>query len=527
MNPNNFYPPNNIYGPSDLSYNMSQGTDLVNTNNNQQTAYPLTHVYAQNTPYPTTTPYPPNPSPYCQSSTYQPPYIQSSAYNQLPQTTQYEAYNQLSSNPQGAPNNTFYSSQYSSVPYSHANQTLTSTINTQNITSINLSANSSNFHSQTQQYPQFPRVDNTFTASNYCPLTKQYPIAVRNPLMNNQLNNPYPSVAVNQNFIATSSLTSIKSEVFNKPTLVPAIGFNAENDARVLRSSMKGIGTDEKTLIRIICKRTYLQRIAISQAFQNIFNRNLSKDIKSETSSYFRDLLLGLFMEPTEFLAVCAYKSMKGLGTMDRELCDIICTQNNQDMLKIKAHYHKLYSKSLEDDITSDTSGDYRKLLLSLCQAHREPESAIVDYNRAKSDCILLYSAGVGKLGTDESVFIEIMTKKSYSYLRELIKCYKEVYGHDFSDAVESETSGNFCRALKTIVMFTTDPMQFYIYRISKQTCIRELFMRLCVLRAETDLGSIIHKMEEKLKCSIVDYLSFHISGDLSRAILTLLNKKD
>jgi hypothetical protein len=57
---------------------------------------------------------------------------------------------------------------------------------------------------------------------------------------------------------------------------------------------MKGLGTDEKTLIRIFSSRSKEQLRLIAQQFSAIFGRNLQHDVSSETSGNFRKLLIGL-----------------------------------------------------------------------------------------------------------------------------------------------------------------------------------------------------------------------------------------
>jgi hypothetical protein len=63
-----------------------------------------------------------------------------------------------------------------------------------------------------------------------------------------------------------------------------------------------------------------------------------------------------------------------------------------------------VYKKKMEDDVQSDTSGHYRKLLTSLMTASR-PEVNEVDLNLVRSDVEELIKAGIKKWGTDEAKF--------------------------------------------------------------------------------------------------------------------------
>ena len=68
-----------------------------------------------------------------------------------------------------------------------------------------------------------------------------------------------------------------------------------------------------------------------------------------------------------DFFAERLRNAMKGAGTKDRTLIRIMVSRSEVDLLDIRAEYKRMYGKSLYADITGDTSGDYRKILLKLC----------------------------------------------------------------------------------------------------------------------------------------------------------------
>jgi len=57
---------------------------------------------------------------------------------------------------------------------------------------------------------------------------------------------------------------------------------------------------------------------------------------------------------------------MRGLGTNDQTLIRIIVSRSEYDLENIKKTYFKKYGRSLESAVKSETSGDFRKLLLLL-----------------------------------------------------------------------------------------------------------------------------------------------------------------
>jgi annexin A7/11 len=59
----------------------------------------------------------------------------------------------------------------------------------------------------------------------------------------------------------------------NIPTVHPASPFDARGDADALHKAMKGLGTDEKAIINILCHRSSSQRTAINQAYKSGYGK--------------------------------------------------------------------------------------------------------------------------------------------------------------------------------------------------------------------------------------------------------------
>ncbi|XP_062017019.1 uncharacterized protein LOC133733405 [Rosa rugosa] len=69
---------------------------------------------------------------------------------------------------------------------------------------------------------------------------------------------------------------------------------------------------------------------------------------------------------PGRYFAKVVHKAMKGLGTDDSTLLRVIVSRAEIDLQYIKAEYQNKYGKSLGDAVRSETSGNYRDLLLAL-----------------------------------------------------------------------------------------------------------------------------------------------------------------
>ena len=64
--------------------------------------------------------------------------------------------------------------------------------------------------------------------------------------------------------------------------------------ARQLNKCMKGLGTKEKDLIRIIVSRCEIDMGDIKREYQEIFGKSLSKELKKELRGDFEDIVLAL-----------------------------------------------------------------------------------------------------------------------------------------------------------------------------------------------------------------------------------------
>ena len=213
-----------------------------------------------------------------------------------------------------------------------------------------------------------------------------------------------------------------------KGTVVEFSPFDKEKDAQGLRHAMKGFGTNEKEIIGILCRRTNKQRQDIKLSYKQCFGRDLIKDLKSELSGNFEKVMLAIMMPSAEYDAECLRKSVKGMGTDDNALIEILCSRTNEELNDAKAAYKKLFNRDLEADIKSDTSGDYGRLMNQMQNACRDSDSAAVDQNKAKQDAQALYTAGEKKVGTDEETFRRIFATRSWPQLSAMFGQYHQMY---------------------------------------------------------------------------------------------------
>lgn len=129
------------------------------------------------------------------------------------------------------------------------------------------------------------------------------------------------------------------------------------------------------------------------------------------------------------------YRAMRGVGTKDSELVDIFGTRSRRERLTIASVYQSTYGVELAQAVKSETSGDYRDLLLMLLKP--------LDVLLAE----LAHDAVQG-LGTKDLQLIDIITQYSGPEMEALKTTYARLYGKPLAKAVEGDTSGDYQKVL-------------------------------------------------------------------------------
>ncbi|XP_064608779.1 annexin A13-like [Liolophura sinensis] len=309
-------------------------------------------------------------------------------------------------------------------------------------------------------------------------------------------------------------------------TIKAAASFNADTSAQQLDKAIRGWGTNESVIINLLTSHCSKQRLEIKAAYQKSTGKNLEADLKADLGGDFEKAVLAMFLSPAEYDAQELNRAMKRLGTKERILVEILGTRKNAEIAAIKAAYKAAYSVELEADIRSETSGDFRELLLTLCTGSRE-ETKTADAPRADADARRLYSAGEKRLGTDETVFTDILCHRSFHQLKATIEAYKRVAGHEIEQAIESETSGDLKEAYLDIVKIGRNSGQYFAERLHK--CMAgpgtrdQDLMRILVTRSEVDMEEIRLAYKGTYSVTLADAIRGDTSGDYKSLLIAIL----
>ncbi|XP_047990902.1 annexin B10 isoform X2 [Leguminivora glycinivorella] len=316
-----------------------------------------------------------------------------------------------------------------------------------------------------------------------------------------------------------------------EPTVVGVANFNAAEDAATLRGAMKGFGTDEQTIIDILCSRSNAQRQAIAQAFTHEYGRDIIEDLKSELGGHFEDVIVALMRPPAEYLCKELHNCMEGMGTDENTLVEILCTRTKKEIAEIVDAYERLYNRPLAEHMCSETSGDFRRLItLIVTSAHQgaRDEEAGVDLARAQASAQELFDAGEAKWGTDEEIFNKILAHESFAQLRAIFEAYKDIAGRTIEQAIKAEIGGELKDALSAIVECVENAPAWFAQRLRSAVegagTDDAALIRIIASRAEIDLGSIKMEYERLYDKTLESDIKGETSGDYKRALVALIS---
>ncbi|XP_034407747.1 annexin A11a isoform X2 [Cyclopterus lumpus] len=307
-------------------------------------------------------------------------------------------------------------------------------------------------------------------------------------------------------------------------------GADQLRDAEVLRKAMKGFGTDEQAIIELLGSRSNRQRVPLLRAYKTAYGKDLIKDLHSELSGDFRKLVMATLKTPTELDASELHFAIKGAGTDEACLIEILSSRSNAEIKEINRIFKQEYKKSLEDAISGDTSGHFRRLLISLAQGNRD-ERPNVDISLAKQDAQALYAAGENKLGTDESKFNAILCARSKPHLKAVFLQYQQMSGRDIEKSINREMSGDLESGMLAVVKCIKNTNAYFaerLYKAMKGAGTKDTtLIRIMVSRSEVDMLDIRQEYVKNYGKSLYTHISGDTSGDYKKLLLKFCGGSD
>ncbi|XP_070840017.1 annexin A2 [Chaetodon trifascialis] len=156
--------------------------------------------------------------------------------------------------------------------------------------------------------------------------------------------------------------------------LMPPVAYEAHR----LQQAMAGLGTDEETLLEILCTRSRKQLQEISAAYQHLYKKDLEKELRGETSGDFTKLVVallnkeniaGVVQRDIEYLSV----SLNGKKADAGPWIDILTSRDTNHLDKVLMGLELQSGQMVEQAVEKRFTGDLRLGLKVLVQCIQNP----------------------------------------------------------------------------------------------------------------------------------------------------------
>jgi annexin A7/11 len=220
--------------------------------------------------------------------------------------------------------------------------------------------------------------------------------------------------------------------------------------ADILRKAMKGFGTDEVALIRVLAPLDPLQVAAVRETYSKHIGRDLYRDVKSETGGYFEQGLLAIIEGPLMHDAQLLRDAVEGLGTKEWLLNDVLIGRSNADLNAIKNAYHHKFHRSLQRDVEGDLSLKTENLFTKVVSATRHEESTPINAQYIESAAKSIHD-------TRASV-CAIFAQSSDNELRAINQAFNARYTTSLEKHIDYHFSAHMKDALLYMLRTAIDP---------------------------------------------------------------------
>ena len=303
------------------------------------------------------------------------------------------------------------------------------------------------------------------------------------------------------------------------------MSFDVLEDTKKLIDFIKGKNKDDNALIKLVISKTNKERLQMKDEYNSTQNSDLIEDLKSAYSGHFKDVLVGLFYSPLDYDCYQIRKAVKGLGTDEEALIEILTTRTSEKIEQMKLRYKEMFpGRDMVEDIKSDTSGSFWTVLKALLENKRN-STTNPDLEDCQNCAQKLYDSGVNKKNTLET-FTEILTQKSKEEIITIGKIYHKMSQSNILADIKNLFSGDTKKLLTGIVFGLLSPSEYFAELVrdavkglgTKDTTL----LRIMVTRDEIDMPQIKQFYRQKYDKDMVDDIKDDTSGSYRKILVAL-----
>lgn len=213
-----------------------------------------------------------------------------------------------------------------------------------------------------------------------------------------------------------------------------------QHEAYRLQQAMVGLGSDEETLLEILCTRSGKQLREISAAYRQLYKKDLENELIGETSGDFAKLVVALLNKEDVACGVqrdieALYASLNGKKAEAKPWIDILTSRDSDHLKKVLMGLELESGQMVDQTVEKRFSGDFRLGLKVLVQCIENPYAYLA---KRLAD-------------TKTSIMQGIMVSHSEDDLLCIRAAYLKLTGTSLYTALQKQFKGNHLQALLAI----------------------------------------------------------------------------
>jgi len=295
-----------------------------------------------------------------------------------------------------------------------------------------------------------------------------------------------------------------------------------------LNDAMNGWGTDENTLLTLVCTMPERLRNSIFKLTWEMYQKNLLDRIKAECSGNFKKVMVYQSMSPEDCRAQVLYDAMNGMGTDEAQLIRVIGQCDIGERKNIIKAYERMFQRDLIEHVRSETGGrweaDFSHSLIAMLEAEIEPFDVVEDTKKIKE--------AFDGWGNDKDALIRLICRKTPNQMALIRKEYADNYGNgtlnSLTERIESEissmTHGNFKEVMLGCTRKPIDNLCENVRWCMKGfgTCDTGL-ITLLVHMPDFKKAALMYRYQMKFNRSLIDDIKSDSSEDYEKTLLALV----
>ena len=275
--------------------------------------------------------------------------------------------------------------------------------------------------------------------------------------------------------------------------------------------------SDKTKIVEFICKLNKEQRLKLKETYVASYGTESIKDLEKVLSGNVEKLVCGLIKSFIDFDAEQIYLSMKGLGTDEDTLSEMIATKPSRHLNKIKQRYPELYNETLENDIKGDTSDYYRNILIAMIQGGRSDNPYP---NSQKMKDI------VNKLNDDneniKESFVSYLVNCSYGEICTICREYEKIHNKNILEGIKNKFGKDEYNFFNVLLNYISDPGKFFAEKIHG---FKDKDLIRIIVSNEEILNDIKDAYKELYNTELIDDIKNNTDGDFQIGLSILIQK--